>query len=190
MPASIRSVLERITLQHFRAIGTPTRCLSGGLGLAERVAPPGEHLIKVILEPPNIRVQARELPHAVNLLVPMGVEAVRVALDQDLGHASVGVPLMGHAQLMVARDLVRRDARPFAGAHEVLRAQGRIPQDVGIARHLDELVRRHRFPHLVQEAPVVDAQRRRHAFRQPCPVLAVVAFGPFEQCGLASLELW
>ena len=49
------------------------------------------NLVEVILAPLNIRVQASKLPLAVNLAVIVGVVAVGVPLDGDLGQGGVVV---------------------------------------------------------------------------------------------------
>ena len=53
-----------------------------------------KHLVEVVLAPPNIWIQACEFPHAVDFLVPVGVVAVRMTLDQHFRARAIGVLLM------------------------------------------------------------------------------------------------
>nr|POE79761.1 hypothetical protein CFP56_07826 [Quercus suber] len=167
-----------------------TQGLRGLCGLAVFIPTAGEHLVEVVLGPPDVGVQAGELPHAVDLLVPVGVVGVGVALDGDGGHGGVGVLLVGDAQLVVADDLVVRHLLPLGAADEVLRLQRRVAQHVRVRGHLHKLLGRHRLPDLVEEGAVVDAQRRRDALAQARPVFRVVAVRPFEDGGHAALHLW
>lgn len=91
-----------------------------------------EHAIEIVLAPPDIRAQPRELPHPVHLLVPVGVEAVRVALDQDLLARGVLVLLVGDAQLVVPRDFGVADFFPFRAPDEVLGHEEGVAEDVRV----------------------------------------------------------
>src|SRR2546430_9389268 len=87
---------------HFAPTGTKLRIhdkslSSTSLCVAKSIATVSEHLVKVVLEPSDIWAKTGKLPHSVNLLVPVGVGAVSVALDSDCLHAGVGVLLMRHA---------------------------------------------------------------------------------------------
>lgn len=126
------------------------------LGLAEGFSARSENLVEVILEPPDLRVQAGKLPHAVDLLVPVGVGAVSMSLDGDLGAGCIGVPLVRHAKLVVANDLVIRDLLPLGAADEVLGLEERITEHVWVGNHGNEFLSRHRLPDLVEEGTVVD----------------------------------
>jgi hypothetical protein len=166
------------------------RDTSSLLGLAKLVSALSEDLVEVVLEPPDIRVEAGELPHAVDLLVPVGVVAVSVALDGDVCAGLVAVLLVGHAELVVADDLVVRDLLPLGAADEVLGHEGGVAEDLGVRGHLDELVCGHGLPDLVEERAVVDAEGRGNALGQACPVLGVVGAGPLVNGGHAALHLW
>lgn len=171
---------------------------------AELVTTAGKDAIKVILGPPDLGVEAGKLPDPVDLLVPVRVGGVGVALDGDLGARGVGVPLMGHAELVDADDLVVRDLLPLGAADEMLRHQQRVAENGRVRDHADELLRGHRFPELVEERAVVDLirvvskggkretkrsglvshpQSRGDALPQPAPVFGVVAVGPIDEAG-------
>ena len=62
-------------------------------------------LIKIVLEPSNIRAQPSKLPLPIHLLVPMSVRRVRMALDSDGTESLVGIFLVRNTQLMPAHDL-------------------------------------------------------------------------------------
>jgi hypothetical protein len=94
--------LKRTHTQHSRLRWDAAR----RLGLRKRIASLRKDLVKVVLEPSDVWVQSRKLPLAIDLLVPVHVEAVRVALDRHLGHGGVGVSLVRHAQLVVPDHLV------------------------------------------------------------------------------------
>ena len=126
------------------------------LGLAEGFSARSENLVEVILEPPDLRVQAGKLPHAVDLLVPVGVGAVSMSLDGDLGAGFIGVPLVRHTKLVVANDLVIRDSLPLGAADEVLGLEERVTEHVFVGNHGNEFLSRHRLPNLVEEGTVVD----------------------------------
>lgn len=79
-----------------------------------------------------------------------------MALDGDLGARCVGVPLMGHAELVDADDLVVRDPLPLGAADEVLRHQQWVAENSRVRDHADELVRGHRLPELVEERAVIN----------------------------------
>lgn len=101
--------------------------------LLAHLIPPGfKHLVKLKLRPPDVRAQARKLPHALHLLVPVQVEAVRVPADRDFRHARVFVHLVRHPQLVVPDYLLVVDALPFCAADEVLRAEERVAEDEGV----------------------------------------------------------
>lgn len=124
--------------------------------LAKAVPSAREDLIKVVLGPSDIWAQTCELPHTVDLLVPVCVVRVRVALDYNLGLRGVGVLLVRYAQLVVAGDLGVRHFLPLRAADEVLCSQRRVAEHVRVGGHLDELVGGHCFPNLVEEGAVVD----------------------------------
>jgi hypothetical protein len=166
------------------------RDTSSLLGLAKLVSALGEDLVEVVLEPPDIRVEAGELPYAVDLLVPVGVVAVGVTLDGDVRAGLVAVLLMRHTELVVADDLVVRDLLPLRAADEVLGHEGGVAEDLGVRGHLDELVCGHGLPDFVEERAVVDAEGRGNALGQACPVLGVVGAGPLVDGGHAALHLW
>ena len=133
------------------------------LSILPKVLPPtSKDLIKVILRPPNIRTQTGKLPHAIDLSVPVLVGGVGVALGGDLGALLCRVPvvaLMGHAELVVADDLVGGDALPAGGADEVLGFEGGIAEDGRVGDHGEEFLGGHGFPHFVEEGAVVDLHR-------------------------------
>jgi len=54
-----------------------------GLFIAKSITTFSEHLVKVILKPPDIWAESGKLPHPIDLLVPVGVGAVGMALDCD-----------------------------------------------------------------------------------------------------------
>jgi hypothetical protein len=165
------------------------RNTSSLLSLAKLVPTLSKHLVKVIFTPPNIRVKPRKLPHSIDLLVPVDVVAVRVALNGDVLASLVTVLLVGDAQLVIAGDLVVRDLLPLGAADEVLGHEGGVAEDFGVRGHLDELVGRHGFPELVEEGAVVDAKGGRDAFGKARPVFSVVRAGPFVDGGHAALHL-
>lgn len=103
-------------------------------------------LIKVILSPPDIWVQSSKLPLSINLLVPMLVCAVSMALENDLRSCLILVSLVRHTQLMPADDLVVRDLFELGGAAEVLGHEGFVAEDEGGGDHAEELVGWHGFP--------------------------------------------
>jgi hypothetical protein len=131
-----------------------------------------------------------------------------MALERNSRPRLIRVPLVGHAQLVVADNLVVRDLLPLAGALEMLRHKCRVPEDLGVRDHCHEFFSRHGFPQLVEEGAVVDAEGRCDAFSETCPVLfvqesssvspagafeklqkrirmtdlAIVALGPFPVC--------
>ena len=105
---------------------------SGCLGLAERISAAGEHLVKVILEPPDVWIQPSKLPHPVHLPVPVLVGAVCVALDCNLLAAGVCVSLMRHTELVPANDFLVRHLLPLGPTDEVLRLQQRISQHIRV----------------------------------------------------------
>jgi hypothetical protein len=167
-----------------------SRDTSSLLGLAKLISALSKDLVKVVLEPPDIRVQARELPHAVNLLVPMGVVAVRMALDGNVRASLVAVLLVRDAELVVADDLVVGNLLPLGAPDEVLGHEGGVAEDFGVGGHFHELVGGHRLPDLVEEGAVVDAEGGGNALGQTGPVFGVVGAGPFVDCGHAALHLW
>jgi len=149
-----------------------TAKLTGSLlGLAERVSSRGKDLVKVVLEPSNIRAQSGELPYAIDLLVPVLVVAVGMTLDGDRGTGLIRVLLMGYAQLMVTNNLVVRHLLPLGTTNEVLRLQKRVTQHVGVGCHCDKLCGRHGFPDLVKERAVVDPESGSNASLEFLPVL-------------------
>jgi hypothetical protein len=103
--------------------------------------------------------------------LPVLVGTVRMALERDSGPRLVCVFLMRHPQLVVANNLIVRHLLPFAGALEVLRHQSLVPQHLGVRNHGDEVVCRHGLPELVEEGAVIDAEGRRDACSETCPVL-------------------
>lgn len=141
------------------------------LGLAKRVSSAGKYLVKVILEPSDIWAQASEFPDTVNLLVPVRVCAVSVALDRNLRAGLVGVLLVGYTELVVASNLRVGNLLPLRAADKVLRLEQWVAENVWVRGHGKELFRRHCFPKLVEEGKVVDSQSRRDAGLQSGPVL-------------------
>ena len=129
---------------------------AGRLGLPERVPSAREYLVKIVLKPSDIWRQPCKLPLAVHLPVPVLVGAMRVALDCNLLATGVGVSLVRHTELVPTNDFVVRHLLPLGSTDEVLCLQQRIAQHVRIRRHLEELIRWHGLPHLVQERAVVD----------------------------------
>jgi hypothetical protein len=119
-----------------------------------------ENLVKVIFAPPDVRVEASKLPHTVNFLVPVLIGAMGMTLHENRGHRLVGVPLVGHTQLMPPDDLVIRHLLPLRSTTEVLCLQGLVPEDSRIRSHRNKIFRWHGFPYLVEERAVVDAQGR------------------------------
>jgi hypothetical protein len=131
-----------------------------------------------------------------------------MALERNSRPRLIRVPLVGHAQLVVADNLVVRDLLPLAGALEMLRHKCRVPEDLGVRDHCHEFFSRHAFPQLVEEGAVVDAEGGCDAFSETCPILfvqespsvslagafeklqkmtgmtdlAIVALGPFPVC--------
>lgn len=128
----------------------------GGHALAELVLAVDKDLVEVVLVPADVRVEAGELPDAVDLAVPVVVGGVGVALDGDLGAGRVGVALVRHAQLVRAEHLRVRDLLPLGAPDEVLRLEQRVPQHRRRRDHRHELLRRHRLPQLVDEGAVVN----------------------------------
>lgn len=112
--------------------------------------------VKVELAPADVGLEAGELPDAVDLLVPVKVCRVGVALHGDLLHGGVLVPLVRDAQLVVADDLVLGHLLPARAADEVLRAEGGVAQHLLARDHADELLGRHCLPELVEEGAVVN----------------------------------
>jgi hypothetical protein len=162
-----RSLLLLGTRRHTRRLSSQI-LLSG---LAHFLASLGKHLVKVILEPSDIRAQASEFPHAIDLLVPVGVGAVGVSLDGDRSHGLISVLLVRHSQLVVADDFVVGDLLELGAAAEVLGLELLVAQDFGVGGHGDVFVRRHLGPELVEEGAVVDAHGRGHNFAETLPVL-------------------
>lgn len=115
-----------------------------------------EDLVIIILKPPDIRTQTGKLPDAIYLPVPHGRPAVRVALDRNRLARLVGVLLMRHADLVAAGDLRLGNLLPSGRADEMLRLQQRIPEELWIGSHCDELIGWHVFPYLVEERAVID----------------------------------
>lgn len=130
--------------------------LSLRLLLSELVAAAGEDLVEVVLAPADLGAEAGELPDAADLAVPVGVGAVGVALDGDLGARPVRVALVRHPQLVVADDLGVRDPLVRRAPDEVLRHQERVAEHRVARDHRDELLGRHGLPQLVQERTVVN----------------------------------
>lgn len=165
------------------------RDTSSLLSLTHLVSALSKDLVEVVLGPPDVGVEAGELPHAVDLLVPVGVVAVSVALDGDVLAGLVAVLLVGNTELVVADDLVVRDLFPLGAADEVLGHKSGVAEDFGVGGHLDELVGGHGFPELVEEGAVVDAEGGSDALGEAVPVLGVVGAGPFIDGGHAALHL-
>lgn len=128
------------------------------LGLTELVSAGSKDLVEVVLEPPDVWAETSKLPHTVDLLVPVGVCAVGVALDGDLGAGLVGVLLVWHTELVVADDLVVGDLLPHGSTDKVLGLEGWVTEDIGVGCHLQELFRWHGLPDLVKERTVVDSE--------------------------------
>ena len=101
------------------------------------------------------------------------IRAMCMALEGNSRPLLVRVPLVGHAQLVVADNLVVRDLLPLAGALEMLRHKFRVPEDVGVRDHCHEFVGWHGFPYLVEEGAVVDTEGGCNAFSETRPVLFV-----------------
>lgn len=87
------------------------------------------------------------------------IRAMCMALDSNSRPRLVCVPLMGHAQLVVADDLVVRDLLPLGAADEVLRPEERVAQHGVVGDHGKEVRRWHRLPDFVEEGAVVDLLR-------------------------------
>jgi len=124
--------------------------------LSTKALPPTrKNFIKIILGPPDIRRQARKLPHAIHLLVPMLIGAVGMALDRDGGQGLVGVLLVGDAELVPGDDLGGGDHLPLGGAAEVLGFEGGVAEDGGGGDHGEEVGGGHGGPGFVEEGGVV-----------------------------------
>ena len=67
------------------------------LFIGKRITTFGENLVKVVLKPSDIWAEAGKLPYPIDLLVPVCVGAVRVALDRDRLQGGVGVFLVRYA---------------------------------------------------------------------------------------------
>jgi hypothetical protein len=159
-----RSCLHRDAARHL-----------GLLGLCERTTPLLEDLVEVVLEPPDIGVEARKLPLAVDLLVPVHVKAVGVALDCHLCPCLVSVSLVRHPQLVVPDHLVLCRLLPSCAANEVLRLEEGVAQHRGVGGHGDKFIGGHGLPNLAQERTVIDPESRRDAFAETVPVLTDVS---------------
>lgn len=191
VPNTILRSMPRNSAQHLSCNRDTSSLLSLSLLHITHLIPAlSKHLIKVILRPPNIRVQARKLPHTIHLLIPMDIIAVRVTLDSDVLAGLVAVLLVRDAQLVVAGDLVVGDLLPLGAADEVLRHEGWVAEDFGVRGHFHELVGGHGFPELVEEGAVVDAEGGCDAFGEAGPVFGVVGAGPFVDGGHAALHFW
>ena len=79
-----------------------------------------------------------------------------MSLNGNLGAGFIGVPLVRHAKLVVANDLVIRDLLPFGATDEVLGLEERVAEHRFVGNHGDEFLSRHRLPNLVEEGTVVD----------------------------------
>jgi hypothetical protein len=116
------------------------------------------------------------------------IRAMCMALERNSRPRLVCVLLMGHAQLVVADDLVVRDLLPLAGALEMLRHESRVPEDLGVRDHCHEFFGRHGFPYLVEEGAVVDTEGGCDACSETRPVLfvqessSVSLAGAFKSC--------
>jgi hypothetical protein len=190
IPVSRHNLFETVNAETSARPLSLSRNTSSLLRLAHLVPTLSKDLIKVILRPPNIWVQARKLPHTVHLLVPMDIITVRMALDSNVLAGLVAVLLVGHAQLVVAGDFVVGHFLPLGAADEVLGHERRVAEDFGVGGHFHELVGWHRFPELVEEGAVVDTERGRDALGEAGPVFGVVGAGPFVDGGHATLHLW
>lgn len=115
-----------------------------------------EDLVIIVLKPPNVRTETGELPDALDFFIPHGRPAVRVALDCNHLARLIGVLLMRHADLVAASDLCFGNLLPSGRADEMLRLQQRIPEELWIGCHCDELISWHFFPYLVEERAVVN----------------------------------
>lgn len=180
MPSALKAHRKRLSRR---------RDTSSLLSLAHLVSALSKHLVEVVLGPPDIGVEAGELPHAVDLLVPVGVVAVSVALDGDVLAGLVAVLLVGNTELVVADDLVVGHLLPLGAADEVLGHESGVAEDFGVGGHLDKLVGGHGFPELVEERAVVDAEGGSDALGEAVPVLGVVGAGPLVDGGHAALHL-
>ena len=94
-----------------------------------------------------------------------------MALERNSRPRLIRVPLVGHAQLVVADNLIVRDFLPLAGALEMLRHKCPVPEDLGARDHCHEFFGRHSFPYLVEEGAVVDTEGGCDAGSETCPVL-------------------
>jgi len=128
-------------------------------------------LVKVVLAPSDIRAETRKLPHAVLLLIPVLVGAVRMSLHLDGLLRFIRVPLVGYTQLVPADDFVVGNLLPLGATDEVLGAEGLVAEDGGGGGHGDEVVGGHGGPFLVEEGAVVDVDGLGDALAEARPVL-------------------
>ena len=100
----------------------------------------------IILGPPDIGLNARKLPHAVNPPIPHSAFAVSMSLNPDLGHLVICVLLVRNPHLMIARYLRLARHHPFRRANEMLGLDARITKKFGVGGHAYEGFGWHSFP--------------------------------------------
>lgn len=141
--------------------GWNTSSLSGqllGILVTQLITTLSKDSVKVILGPSDVWTQTGKLPDAIDLLVPMLVRAMSMALDKNLGSGLVLVLLMWNTQLVPANDFCIGNLLPLGRTTEVLSHQSLITENFWVGSHLDEFISWHCFPEFVQEGSVVDTE--------------------------------
>ena len=117
-----------------------------------------EDLVVIVLTPPNVGLETRKLPAAINVAEMDGGLAMGVSFVQHLFQLVVLVFLVCYTHLIVASHFVIARPNPFARANEMLRLDAPISEEVFVGCHGDELVGGHAFPNLAHYSAVIELQ--------------------------------
>jgi hypothetical protein len=79
-------------------------------------------------------------------------------LVQNLLQGVIFVLLVRHTHLMLSRDLIDSGLSPFACTNEMLCLDARVTEEVRARDHSQELLSRHSFEKLADDASVVNLQ--------------------------------
>jgi hypothetical protein len=131
-----------------------------------------KYLLKIMLIPPNLRLQAGKLPHSINLSIVMLIGSMTMTLQLNSLQVRCGVHLMSSTELVVADDLGVRDALPARGAEEMLGLDARVAEKVVVGYHGEEVGGGHGFPAWLADVCVVDEESGCEDLAEAVPVLS------------------